>query len=67
MGNSPPPLPKGTLVESLCFLCMIHDLETGCETVKCVDDTTIFHVTSDVGDKSLQVAISEKNRLIQCK
>ena len=33
---------------------MLHDLETGCETVKYVDDTTEYH-ESDVGGKSVQV------------
>ena len=43
----------------LLFLCIIHDLKTGCETMKYVADITMYHLSSDVGDKSLQVAIGE--------
>jgi hypothetical protein len=59
-------VPQGTLLGVLCFLCMINDLETNCPTVKYVDDTTIYHVTSDTGDKSLQEAVNEATDWSKC-
>lgn len=51
-------VPQGTLLGVLCFIVMINDLSTNCSTVKYVDDTTIFHVTSDTQDCSLQNAVN---------
>lgn len=50
-------VPQGTLLGVLCFVAMINDLQTSCTTIKYVDDTTIYNVTSDVQDTSLQVAV----------
>lgn len=36
---------------------MINDLTTSCQTVKYVDDTTIYHVTNDINDSTLQEAV----------
>ena len=36
---------------------MINDLETNCKTIKYVDDTTLYHVSSNTADVSLQQAV----------
>ena len=47
-------VPQGTLLRVLCFLCLINDLSTSCKSVKYVDDTTIYHISSDLTDGKLQ-------------
>lgn len=62
-------VPQGTLIGVLCFLCMINDLETDCTTIKYVDDTTIYKITNDVTDQTLQratdtaIAWSKRNNM----
>lgn len=41
----------------MCFLCMIHVNDTGCEPLKYVDDTTIYNVTSCTNNTALQKAV----------
>ena len=50
-------VPQGTLLGVLCFICMINDLQTDCTTLKYVDDTTVYQVTNNPSDPSLQTAI----------
>jgi len=51
-------VPQGTLLGVLCFVCMINDLSTGCETIKYVDDTTLYNVSSQTDDQALQGALN---------
>ena len=51
-------VPQGTLQGVLLVLCMINNLEMDCETVKHLDDTTIYHVTSDVNNISFQESVN---------
>ncbi len=51
-------VPQGTLMGVLCFICMINDLETECTTIKYVDDTTIYKISNNENDHSLQEAIN---------
>ena len=51
-------VPQGTLLGVLCFICMINDLFTGCETIKNVDDRTLYNVSSQTDDQALQEALN---------
>jgi hypothetical protein len=51
-------VPQGTLLGVLCFIAMINDLHTDCPTIKYVDDTTIYHVSNEANDNSLQTAVN---------
>ena len=48
-------MPHGTHI--LCVGWM-YDLETGCLTVTYIDYTTLYHVTSDTRNTSVQEAIN---------
>ena len=50
-------VPQGTLLGVLFFLCMINDLTTECTGIKYVDDTTIYHTSSDPSDTTLQKSV----------
>ena len=50
-------VPQGTLLGVMCFLCLINDLSTPSNTIKYVDDTTIYEVSNDPTDKTLQTSI----------
>ena len=52
-------VPQGTLLGVLCFLCLINDLAPDSRTVKYVDDTTIYQVSSDPSDSTLQTSVND--------
>ena len=52
-------VPQGTLLGVMCFLCLINDLSPASNTIKYVDDTTIYHVSNDPNDTTLQESINE--------
>ena len=43
----------------MCFLCLINGLSPASNTIKYVDDTTIYHVSNDPNDTTLQESINE--------
>ena len=49
-------VPQGTLIGVLFFIFLINDLTTNCPNIKYVDDTTIYHISSNPHDDSLQQA-----------
>ena len=51
-------VPQGTKMGVVLFLIMINDLKTGCPTFKYVDDTTLYYVSNNPIDPSLQEAVS---------
>ena len=51
-------VPQGTLRGVLCFICMINDLSTRCETIKYIDDTTLYNVSSQPDDLALQKTLN---------
>ena len=51
-------VPQGTKMGVLLFLLMIDDLRTNVPTYKYVDDTTLFHISSNPEDTDLQKAVN---------
>jgi hypothetical protein len=49
-------VPQGTKMGVVLFLIMINDLKTGCHTFKYVDDTTLYCVSNNPNDSTLQEA-----------
>ena len=52
-------VPQGTLLGVLCFICMINDLTTPCPTIKYVDDTTVYSISNNPQDTTLQHAVDK--------
>lgn len=50
-------VPQGTKLGVLLFLLMINDLRTDVPTYKYVDDTTLYKISKDPSDSSLQKAV----------
>ena len=59
-------VPQGTLLGPVCFLLHINDLKTHCDSVKYVDDTTIWESCStDISTSNIQTAANDA--VLWCK
>ena len=52
-------VPQWTKLGPVLFIVMINDLQTSCQTLKYVDDTTIVQIGHDVRSNTLQAAADQ--------